>query len=104
MSDKNTPHGKPRQDSDEAVAVERLISESKDLPAEEGALVRAFLGALRDTGDFVREGLQPDQYIVYGTDDLPEEYMIREYGDGRRVLIHYVDDEPQIVREIERAH
>lgn len=101
MSDKNTPHGTPIQDLDEAVAVERLISESRDLPAEEGALVRAFLGALRDTGDFVREGLQPDQYIVYGSDNYPADHMIREYGDGRRVLIRYVDDEPQIVRELQ---
>ncbi|WP_155992510.1 hypothetical protein [Fodinicurvata fenggangensis] len=101
MSDKNTPHGTPIQDPDEAVAVERLISESRDLPAEEGALVRAFLGALRETGETVRAGLQPDQYIVYGADDLPEDYMIREYGDGRRVLIRYVDHEPQVVRELE---
>ncbi|WP_026988869.1 hypothetical protein [Fodinicurvata fenggangensis] len=74
MSDKNTRHGKAAQDPNEAIAVERLISESQEFPVGEGAEVCA--------------GLKDDQYIiVYRVDDLPEGHMIREYSDGRCVCV-----------------
>lgn len=85
---------------EEQEAFDELLAEAASIEEDEGDLTYALAEALRDSGQAARKHLESGRSIVYVEEDTPEGCLIREFPDGRRVLVRPVGGKEQSLKEL----
>ncbi|EPY00158.1 hypothetical protein [Magnetospirillum fulvum] len=68
--------------------------------ADECRFMDAFTQALaNDSGDVAKEHLAAGRSVYFGDDQFPDA-VVKEYPDGRRQLVTFVDDDEIILRDL----